>query len=204
MVTASFSRTCLFAALLATSLAAPARAQVRVGPLAGYSFLEHTDTSLSHGPLTDAATVGRTVVVGAVLDGRLTERDVVSAEFVWGPYRNDLDRYCISNLNTFECEPQVSSEVSHAFVVDLQYARIVGSSSWRPYVGGGFGFKRYSFRSTFKGPVTSAAVLATGGVRSGGRRPVRIEVTALIVPRHPILNDKTQFEMQARLVALVF
>jgi hypothetical protein len=198
-------RDCVFLpVLLAASVASPATAQVRVGPLAGYSLLEHTDTSLTHGLLKDAASVGRTWLLGAVLDARLTPRDVVSAEFVWGPYHRDLDRYCITVLPTFACTPQVMNEASHALVADLQYARALGRSSWRPFVGGGFGLKRYSFKDTYKTPTISAAILMTAGVRSGGRRPLRLEMAALLVPRHPILNDKTQFELQARVVALVF
>jgi hypothetical protein len=200
----SFARGFLLALPLLACLSASASAQLRLGPVAGYSMLERTDTGLSHGPLRDAAAVGRTWLLGLVLDGRLTEDDIVSAEFVWGPYRNDRDRYCIENSLTFDCAPQVARETSHAFVAGLQYARMMGRSSWRPYVGGGFGLKRYSFESEFESPTTRAALLATTGVRSTGRRPVRFEVTAIVVPNHPILNDKTQFELQARVVALVF
>jgi hypothetical protein len=205
MGTRFFVSGCMLAALLLPAAVLPAAAQTRVGFLAGYSLVEQTDTSLSHGPLRDAATVGRTWVVGAVLDGRLTPRDVVSAEFVWGPYHNDMDRFCIQGGTTFECAPQVINEAAHAFVADLQYARLMGDSSWRPYVGGGFGLKRYSFKSGFNNsPKTSAALIGTVGVRSTGSRPLRIEVAAIAIPRHPILNDKTQFELQARVVALVF
>jgi hypothetical protein len=199
------SQRCVLAAVLAACLSAPAAAQVRVGPLGGYSLLEHVDTSLSHGPLEDAATVGRTWLLGAVLDAHLTGRDVLSAEFVWGPYHNDADHYCISNLTTGACTPETMNQTSHAMIVGLQYLRILGRGSWRPYVGGGLGFKRYSFDSEWDQPSSySAAILTTFGVRSTGRRPVRIEGTALFVPNHPILNDKMQFELQARVVALLF
>ena len=203
---------CLVA--LATSLVIlpgpSATAQVRVGPLGGYSLLEHVDRSQSHGPLDDAATVGRTWLLGAVLDAHLTRRDVLSVEFVWGPYHNDVDRYCISNSMTFECQPGTTSQTSHAVIVDLQYARVLGGGSWRPYLGGGLGFKRYSFErepywSSGGYPASfRAAIAATGGVRSTGRLPIRIEGTALFVPNHPILNDKLQFELQARVIALLF
>lgn len=197
-------RTLILALLLSASVPASVTAQVRVGPLFGASLLEHTDTSLSHGPLDDAASVGRTVLVGAVVDLRFTALDSVSAEVVIGPYRNDLDRYCISDSYARQCVPHTTNETSHAIIVDLQYARALGGSSWRPYVGGGFGFKRYSFKDDWAVSKTSAAVLASVGVRSSGARPVRMELTGLAVPRHPILNDKTQFEVQARVIALLF
>jgi len=194
----------LVATVVLLSIARPGAGQVRVGPLFGYSFLAETDTSLSHGPLDDEATVGRSWLVGGVLDARLTEHDVLSAEFSIGPYHDDVDRYTIVHGTTFDAQPFVAHQTSNALIVGLQYARIMGHGSWRPYVGGGLGFKRYDFQSSFEDADTCPLVAATAGIRSVGRRPVRLEVVALVVWEHPILPDERQFELQARVVALLF
>ena len=122
-------------------------AQIRVGPMVGASLLEHTDTSLTHGPLRDEVTLGRSWLLGAVLDAQLTEDDHLALEFTYGPYDHDMDRYCINSYSSLDggwhwtCT--TGDAVSRTSVYGVQYQRTFGRQSSRPFVGGGFGVKRY-------------------------------------------------------------
>ena len=195
---------------LALLLPAVVAAQVHAGPIVGYSLLERKDTSLSHGPLRDEVMLGRSWLLGGVVDVRLTGQDALAVEFLYGPYHNDVDRYCIWNVSTSPqgCGPVVLTETTHVIHVGVQYARAFGRGRWRPYVGGGIGVKRYAFRDEYLGPSTTSAVFSVaGGAEAATRVPLRIEVKAMFVRNNPLLyqlDDRGQFELQARFVALVF
>lgn len=185
---------------------ADAGAQVRLGPVAGFSLLERKDTSLSHGPLEDEVTLGRTWLVGGVVDAAFTVHDHLTFEFLYGPYHNDIDRFCISRSvgSSITCEPQVGMEAAHALLFGMQYARTFGASAWRPYVTGGIGAKRYSFRDDFTTPKTSPTFSFGAGAETGTRRLVRLELRAILVQHNQLIRDERQTELQARVVMLLF
>ncbi len=201
----------LFATLsVAQTTPADEAGRVRAGPIVGYSLLERKDTSLSHGPLRDEVTLGRSWLLGGVVDIRLTGHDALAVEFLYGPYQNDVDRYCVWSVPTSPqvCEPAVLMETTHAIHFGIGYARNFGRGRWRPYAGFGIGVKRYAFSEEYFGPSTTSAVFsATGGIEAAARVPVRIEVKAMFVRNNPLLyqlDQHEQFELQARLVVLVF
>jgi len=197
------SRLSLTAALLLL-LPASAAAQVRVGPVLGYSVLERKDTSLSHGRLEDEVTLGRTVLVGAVVEARFTRHDALTGEFVYGPYHNDIDRYCIRSIDPTGsvCTPQVGAQASSAILIGMQYMRSLGGGAWRPYLGGGIGIKRYSFKESYYSPRTSPTFSIAAGLETQNRIPIRLELRTIIVEHNQLLNDAGQVELQARFVAL--
>ena len=196
--------------VIALAFPGVAAAQVHAGPVVGYSLLERKDTSLSHGPLEDEVTLGRSWLLGGAVDVRLTGHDTLTAEFLYGPYHNDVDRYCIWNVSSWPqvCEPAVLMETTHVIHVGVQYARTFGQGRWRPYVGGGIGMKRYAFRDEYFGPSTASTVLsAAGGIEAATRVRMRIEVKAMFVLNNPLLyqlEHGEQFELQARFVVFVF
>jgi hypothetical protein len=196
--------------VLVLALPAAATAQVHAGPIVGYSLLERIDTSLSHGPLRDEVTLGRSWLLGGVVDVRLTGHDTLAVEFLYGPYHDDVDRYCVWNVSTSlqVCEPAVLMETTHASHFGVQYARNFGRGRWRPYAGVGIGVKRYAFRDEYFGPSTTSAVFSVaGGIEAATRVPLRIEVKAMFVRNNPLLyqlDQREQFELQARFVILVF
>ena len=169
---------------------AVAAAQVHAGPVVAYSLLERKDTSLSHGPLRDEVTLGRSWLLGGVVDVRLAEHDTLAVEFLYGPYRNDEDRYCVWNVSRWPqvCEPAVLMETTHAIHVGIQYARTFGRGRWWLYAGGGIGVKRYAFRDEYFGPSTTSAVFSAAGDRDGdsgayadrGQGDVRAEQPAAV------------------------
>jgi len=185
-------------------------ARVRAGPIVGYSLLERKDTSLSHGALRDEVTLGRSWLLGGVVDVRITGHDTLAVEFLYGPYHNDVDRYCIWHYSTSPqvCEPEVLMETTHATHFGVQYARNFGRRRWRPYAGVGIGVKRYAFRDEYFGASTTSAVFSVaGGIEAATRVPIRIEVKAMFVRNNPLLyqlDQREQFELQARFVVLVF
>jgi len=201
---------CVVVVALMLVLPAVAAAQVHAGPIVGYSLLERKDTSLSHGPLRDEVTLGRSWLLGAVVDVRLTGHDALAVEFLYGPYHNDVDRYCIWNMSTSPqvCKPAVLMQTTHAIHFGVQYARNFGRGRWRPYAGCGIGVKRYAFSDEYFGPSTTSAVFsAAGGIEAATRVPIRIEVKAMFVRNNPLLyqlDQRQQFELQARFVVLVF
>lgn len=67
---------------------------VRVGPTFGASLLERRDTSLTHGPLVDEITVGRSLLAGVTVDLSFTPHDRLAFEAMIGPYHNDVERSC--------------------------------------------------------------------------------------------------------------
>lgn len=210
--TAGFAALVLLFARSAVAQTAPAdeAARVRGGPIVGYSLLERKDTSLSHGPLRDEVTLGRSWLLGGVVDVRLTGHDTLAVELLYGPYHNDVDRYCVWNVSTSPqvCRPGVLMETTHATHFGVQYARHFGRGRWRPYAGGGIGVKRYAFRDEYFGPSTTSAVFSVaGGIEAATRVPMRIEVKAMFVRNNPLLyqlDQREQFELQARFVILVF
>jgi hypothetical protein len=202
----------LLLAAFAAAQTAPGDATPRVsaGPVVGYSLLERKDTSLSHGALRDEVTLGRSWLLGGVVDVRITGHDTVAVEFLYGPYHNDVDRYCIWHYSTSPqvCEPAVLMETTYATHFGVQYARSFGLGRWRPYAGFGIGVKRYAFRDEYLGPSTTSAVFSVaGGIEAATRLPIRIEVKAMFVRNNPLLyqlDEREQFELQARFVVLVF
>lgn len=189
--------------LALVSLPALVGAQVRVGAEVGYSMLERKDTSLTHGPLEDEVTLGRTWLIGAVVDVRFTEHDSLAFEFVYGPYDNDVDRYCIYSFTSNACPSSVGQSVSRALLYGMQYVRSFGRASWRPFMAGGFGVKRYWYgddyvQSTATSPTLSIAV----GAETTRRIPVRLELRTVFVDSHPLLHGAHQIELQARLTVL--
>jgi hypothetical protein len=199
----------LAAAALLAALPAAAAAQVHAGPVVGYSLLERKDTSLSHGPLKDEVTLGRSWLLGGAVEVRLAEHDTLSAEFLYGPYHDDVDRYCIVRVlpgSQERCEPGVQMETTHVVHAGVHYARSFGNGRWRPYAGGGIGLKQYAFRDQYFGPSTRSLVFAgVAGLQAGTR--MRLEAAALFVRNNPLLyqlEDRGQFELQVRLVALAF
>jgi hypothetical protein len=177
--------------------------EVRVGLIGGASVLERKDTSLTHGPLQDEITVGRTWLAGAAIDIRFTDHDSLAFEFVYGPYHRDVERSCMKNLATGRCDLEAFNAVSGAFLYGMQYARSFGQSAWRPFAGVGFGIKRWSYQEEWAGSVSRASLSLSVGAESHTRTPVRLEFRTMIVPQNPFLLDKTQIEMQARVTILL-
>ena len=192
----------LAAALLAPGTGA---AQVRLGAIGGFSLLERKDTSLSHGPLRDEVTLGRTWLAGALLDLALTGHDNIGLEFLYGPYHNDVDRYCISRFTPqgTVCAPEIGAKATHAILFAAQYTRSIGRGRWRPYLGAAIGGKRYAF-GDYPEPTTSPTYAALAGIEAGGRVPLRLEARGILVKRNQLIYDKRQYELQARLVAFLF
>ncbi len=173
-------------------------AQVRVGPTIGASLLEHHDTSLTHGPLVDDVTVGRTAVAGAIVDVSFTAHDHLTFEVVVGPYHNDVERSCINRAGEPACTPEPFKSVSRGILYGMQYLRTFGRHAWMPVVGGGIGVKTYTYESDFEAGNASPTISGTFGVERERGFPARLEVRALFVRDNPLLFGKTQFEMQAR------
>jgi hypothetical protein len=174
-----------------------------VGAEVGYSMLELKDTSLSHGPLEDEVTLGRTWLLGAVVDVRFTDHDSLAFEFVYGPYDNDVDRYCISSFTSNACPPVVGQSVSRALLYGMQYVRSFGRASWRPFVAGGFGVKRYWYGDDFvQSTATSPALTVAVGAEAARRNPVRLEARTVFVDSHPLRQGAHQIELQVRLTVL--
>jgi hypothetical protein len=201
----------LVAAFAAAQTAPPnATARVSAGPVVGYSLLERKDTSLTHGALRDEVTLGRSWLLGGVVDVRVTRHDTLAVEFLYGPFHNDMDRSCVWQVSTSPqvCDPAVLMETTHATHFGVQYARIFGRGHWRPYAGAGIGVKRYAFRDESFGPSTTSAVFSVaGGLEAAARMPIRIEIKAMFVRNNPLLHQldqREQFELQTRFVILVF
>jgi hypothetical protein len=93
--------------------------------------------------------------------------------------------------------------VARAFLYGMQYTHAFGRSRWRPFAGGGFGIKQWSYRQEWAGSVSRASLSLSVGAESRGRTPVRLEFRTTIVPQNPFLLDKTQVEMQARVTVLL-
>jgi hypothetical protein len=161
------------------------------------SLLEHRDTSLSHGPLVDEVTVGRTVLVGAAVDVQFTAHDHLGFEFLIGPYRHDVERSCINFAVGPPCSLTPFKAVSYAFLYGLQYLRTFGDATWRPYAAGGLGVKAYRYEE-FNPENVSPTIAGVIGVQSQTRHVFRFELRTLVVQDNPLLLGKTQFEMQAR------
>jgi hypothetical protein len=198
-------RTIVLAGFLA-AVASPAlvEAQVRVGVVGGYSILETTDSSLTHGPLEDEVTLGRSWLLGPVVDVRFTSHDTLAFEFVYGPYTNDVDRYCIYNISSNTCPPKLGLSVSRAFQYGMQYRRSFGRAPWRPFVGGGFGATRYSYGDAFgQDSTTSPMMSVAAGIESTGRAPARFELRAVFDDNHPLLERAGRLELQARVTVLL-
>jgi hypothetical protein len=197
-------RTALIAVALGFVPALLSGQQIRMGPTFGASLLERRDTSLSHGPLRDEITVGRTLLAGGTLDVRFTGHDHLTVEFAIGPYHNDVERSCIERAGLGPCELVPFRSVSRAILYGMQYLRTFGGGVWRPYVSGGAGVKAYSYRETFddRGNVSRAALSGSFGSQREGRYPFRVEVRTIVVPDNPLLLGKTQFELQARATIL--
>lgn len=177
---------------------APAFAQtVRFGPIAGLSVLERKDTSLTHGPLVDEITLGRTPVVGGTVDVQFTPHDHLAAEILFGPYHHDVERSCVTTLFQ-ECTPVPFRSVSRAVLYGMQYLRTFGDARVRPYVVGGIGVKQYRYEGEFERPNASPEVHAAFGVQAGERHLFRAELRTLVVQNNPLLLDKTQVEVQLR------
>ncbi len=183
--------------------ATAASAQVRLAPVAAFSLLQVKDTSLSHGPLRDEVTIGRTWLVGAAADVRFTEYDSLAFEVALGPYHNDVDRGCISRYPEWNCSPSPFTSVSHAVLYGMQYVRAFGRGSWRPFVGGGFGIKQIFKKEDYAPDKTLPVISMGGGVESATRMPVRMELRTLFVRGHPFLDDKNEIELHARVSVLI-
>jgi hypothetical protein len=202
-------RTIVLAVALATVSPALVSAQVRVGPMVGVSMLEWKDTSLSHGPLDDEVTLGRTWLLGAVVDMQLTSHQHLTFELAYGPYDNDVDRYCIYTFSQpAGCHREAGNAVSRALLYGVQYVRTFGRRSWRPYVGGGFGVKQYWYGSYGYDPVESSVAYtlsAAVGAESTHRVPVRLEFRTVFVTAHPLLyyQEDHQIELQARMTVFL-
>jgi hypothetical protein len=174
---------------------------VRIGPTFGVSFIEHKDTSLTHGPLHDEVTVGPTVLAGVTVDFRLTPHDHVDAEFAIGPYHNDVERSCVSSITP--CTPTPFKSASHAMLYGMQYVRTFGARSWLPYLTAGVGVKSYAYQEEFE-PENASATLTFGvGAEMNRRSPLRVEFRTMIVRDNPLLLGKTQVELQARVTWLL-
>jgi hypothetical protein len=191
--------------VLVTARSVVLAGQVYVGPTFGTSLLEHRDTSLSHGPLVDEVTVGRTLLAGVVVDLQFTTHDHLSFEFVIGPYHNDVERYCINTAGAASpCTLTPFKSVSRGIVYGMQYLRTFGGHTWRPYVAGGIGVKAYAYREDFNEPENvSPTFTAAFGAESGQRHPFRVELRTVVVQDNPLLLGKTQIELQARATFLL-
>ena len=172
--------------------------QVRIGPTIGASLLEHRDTSLTHGPLVDEITVGRTVLAGVTVDLRFTPHDRLAFEIVLGPYHNDVERSCITRAGQPPCTLAPFRSVSRGVLYGMYYVRTFGSRRWAPYVAGGLGVKAYAYEEELEPENVSPTFTAAFGVERDRRHPIRVEVRAMVVQDNPLLLGKTQFELQAR------
>jgi len=190
--------------VIGLSAAVPAPAQVRLAPVVGVTLLEQKDTSLTHGALRDEVTSGRSLLAGGAVDLRFTDHDSLAFELVYGPYHNDVDRYCIVSITADQaCEPMTGLSVSHVLLYGMHYTHAFGQGGWRPYAGGGFGVKRVSFSEDYLETKALPAISAAAGVESTSRTPVRVELRMLFMTGHPFLYDKNQIELQARLSVLL-
>jgi hypothetical protein len=176
-------------------------AQVRVGPVLGASLIEQRDTSLSHGPLDDEITVGRTILVGAVIDFKLTDHDHIDAEVTFGPYHNDVERSCVSPIEP--CTPAPFKSVSWGMHYGMQYVRTFSERTWRPYAAAGLGVKSYVYEEPFETENASPTLSLAVGVEQQRRPAVRFEFRTIVVRDNPLLLGKTQVELQARAALLL-
>jgi len=196
-MTTNLSLVSLACAMLA---AAPSAlfAQVRIGPTIGFSLLERQDTSLTHGPLVDEITVGRTVLVGLTVEVPFTVHDHLGFEVAIGPYHNDVERSCINRVPEPPCTPVPFKSVSRAVLYGMQYLRTFGSRRWLPYVSGGIGVKTYAYEEDFEPENASPTLTVAAGAGRNHRHPIRFELRAVIVQDNALLLGKTQVELQAR------
>lgn len=190
---------CRLATIVAVvGFAVPVGAQtVRVGPVAGLSMIERTDTSLTHGPLLDEITLGRTFIAGGALDVQFGSQDHLGVEILVGSYHNDVERSCVTTLFQ-ECTPVPFRRVSRGLLYGMQYLRAFGHSRVRTYAAGGVGVKQYWYDGSFERPHASPAIHAAFGVEAGERHLFRAEGRMLVVQNNPLLLEKTQVEIQAR------
>lgn len=158
-----------------------------IGPTVGASLLQQgPDTSLSHGPLQDEVTVGRTALFGLVAGMSFHGQNAVSLEFVAGPYPNDAERYCIAEFwPTYRCDMQTMPVVSHAFLYEARYTRSFGHGTWRPYVGGGAGFKTYSYEQSLRDDARTTFLMDAGLGVEIGRNSLRLEIRPVYLAHHP-------------------
>lgn len=173
-------------------------AQVRIGPTIGFSLLERQDTSLTHGPLVDEVTVGRTLLAGVTVEVPFTVHDHLGFEIAIGPYHDDVERSCINRAPEPPCTPVPFKSVSRAVLYGMQYLRTFGLRPWRPYVAGGIGVKAYAYEEEFEPENVSPTLMVALGAERNRRHPVRFEVRTVIVQDNALLLGKTQVELQAR------
>jgi hypothetical protein len=193
----------LAAAVFCASFAGLAGAQVRVGATAGYSVLQHQDTSGSRTSFRDEVVFGRSWLVGGTIDVRFGDSDFLTFDGTYGPYSHDADRYCYTwRSDPAPCQPQDAITGSAALAIGVQYVRTFGSGRWRPFVGGGGGIKQSWYRYADFGddpvPAGSYALSASLGAELQHRYPLRLEVRTVYLTDSVLVADSGRWELQAR------
>jgi hypothetical protein len=193
----------LVAAVFCAAIPGLAGAQVRVGATAGYSLLERKDTSASEASFREEVTFGRSWLVGGTIDVQFGDDDYLTFDGTYGPYSNDVDRYCYTyRSDPTPCQLQDSAVGSGALAIGVQYVRAFGSRRWRPYVGGGGGIKQSWYRYPgFGGDRVSAgsyALSASLGAELQHRYPVRVELRTVYLTDSVLMRDSGRWELQAR------
>lgn len=179
--------------------------EIRIGPAVGLSLLEHRDASLTHGPLVDEITVGRSLLVGVTVDLAFTPHDRLAFDVMIGPYHNDVERSCINRIGpgfSSPCTPEPFRSVSRGIVYGMQYLRTFGSRAWTPYVAGGLGVKIYAYQEEFEPENACPTYTVAFGAESHRGYPVRVELRTVVVQDNPLLLGKTQAELQVRATLL--
>ena len=192
-------RTLMAIVVFAIGAAVPASAtDVRLGLMGGASLLERKDTSLTHGPLTDEVTLGRSVLGGLAFELDFG-RDRLAFEGTYGPYHNDVDRSCIERVTGDQCVPEPLFSTSHVLFYGMHYRHLFGDGGWRPSLGLGIGGKKYSFKEDFASPTeTGPAFDASLGAETAGRTAFRVEARGVYITNNPLIQGRSQFELQLR------
>jgi hypothetical protein len=208
-------RVALLSVLLVCAGSALAEAEeMSIGVLAGAQLLEQKSTALSHGPLLDEVTLGRTLLAGISLDLQLEEQHHIAIEIAAGPYRNDMDRSCVAFNPYGPCPPPRPYVVTrHAVLYGLHYSLALRKGrSISPFVGVGIGAKRYSYddaEGSHGGggysESTGLALHGALGLEFAGKAPLRLEARVIRVGDNPYLKESqafgsstTQVELQVR------
>ncbi len=193
-------------ALLACAMTTDAAAvDLSLGVLAGAQLLEQKTTEVSHGPLTDEITLGRTVLGGLFLDLAAGEGHHLTFEGAIGPYHNDVERVCYYDEHAPCSSLQPIIATSYAIHYGIHYSFVFKEAGASPFFGLGIGGKAYSYDEDLGGD-SSFAFQGSLGLEFPGRTPWRLEARCVLVPHNPylqphvptFLDNARQVELQVR------
>ena len=196
---------------VATVLARPGEpAELSVGAVVGAQLLETKSEGVSHGAVVDEVRFGRTWLGGLSLGLRMGTHHEAAVQVVAGPYRNDIDHYCIhTGSDLCSCRIGGGASTKYALLYDAQYSFRMRWGRMSPFIGAGIGAKRYTFRVSpypYQGSASSLAFHAALGAEAGERLPIRLEARGVMVRKNPYLDQAdefgqstTQYELQLRL-----